>query len=73
MVKDYGRSLSELVSIQCPLCKSDNFSFKKPHVSKGSIVLPCTCSDCKTYFTVMYKAYEIQYNNGSGVVSSTLS
>ncbi len=68
-MKEYSKALGELVSILCPICFSGDFTFKKPVVSKGSIVLPCTCSKCKKYFTVAYKAYELEYNNGKSKVT----
>ena len=72
MAKNYSKSLSDLVDIYCPLCKSDKYVFKRPVVNKGGIVLPCTCLDCKCYYTIMYKAYAVEYNNGKSKISVML-
>lgn len=69
MAKEYSKVLGELVSISCPKCSSEDYKFSKPVVSKGSIILPCTCSKCNQYFTTAYKAYEIEYVGGNGKVT----
>lgn len=67
MRKEYSKRLGELTSIYCPKCGSSEYTFSKPVISKGDIVLPCTCFKCKQYFTTAYKAYEIEYVNTKGI------
>ena len=71
MSKEYSKALGELVSIACPKCGSDEFTFKKPIISKGNIMLHCTCSnkECMNSFTVAYKAYDVEYMNGTSKVT----
>lgn len=60
-MKNYTVSLTGNIEGKCPHCNSTKYSFSRPIINKGEIILDCICKNCEKGFSIIYKSYQINY------------